>query len=84
MYTIHDLLGNKALAQAGLTNLKAAFALFTNNEQQFPLVHETAWGGVVSTASNVTGNSGEDFGNTYYNDHHFQFVSPFPFHLPPF
>lgn len=74
MYTIHDLLGNTALAQAGLTNLKAAFAVFASNQQQYPLVHETAWGGVVSTASYVTGNSGDDFGNTYYNDHHFQFV----------
>jgi endo-1,3(4)-beta-glucanase len=72
VYTIHDLLGNTALAQAGLTNLKQSFALFATNKQQFPLVYETAWKGVVSTASYVTGNSGVDFGNTYYNDHHFQ------------
>lgn len=32
-----------------------------------------AWGGVVSSASYVTGNSGADFGNTYYNDHHFHY-----------
>jgi len=32
-----------------------------------------AWGGVVSTASYVTGDSGADFGNTYYNDHHFHY-----------
>jgi endo-1,3(4)-beta-glucanase len=32
-----------------------------------------AWGGVVSTASYVTGDPGVDFGNTYYNDHHFHF-----------
>ena len=73
VYTIHDLLGDTALAQAGLTNLKQAFALFANNQQQFPLVYDTAWGGVVSSASYVTGQSGADFGNTYYNDHHFQY-----------
>jgi endo-1,3(4)-beta-glucanase len=79
VYTIHNLLGNTALAQAGLTNLKQSFALFARNQQQYPLVHETAWGGIVSTASYVTGNSGVDFGNTYYNDHHFQYSL-----LPPF
>ena len=32
-----------------------------------------AWGGVVSSGSYVTGDPGVDFGNTYYNDHHFHF-----------
>jgi endo-1,3(4)-beta-glucanase len=32
-----------------------------------------AWGGVVSSASYATGDSGADFGNTYYNDHHFHY-----------
>lgn len=27
----------------------------------------------MSSASYVTGNSGADFGNTYYNDHHFHY-----------
>ena len=34
---------------------------------------EAAWGGIVSSASYVTGDSGADFGNTYYNDHHFHY-----------
>jgi len=32
-----------------------------------------AWGGVVSSASYKTGNAGVDFGNSYYNDHHFHY-----------
>lgn len=32
-----------------------------------------AWGGVVSSATYATGDSGADFGNTYYNDHHFHY-----------
>lgn len=32
-----------------------------------------AWGGVVSSATYATGDSGLDFGNTYYNDHHFHY-----------
>ncbi len=30
----------------------------------------------------MDGNSGDDFGNTYYNDHHFQFVPLLPFSPP--
>ncbi|KAL9030538.1 MAG: hypothetical protein Q9196_001359 [Gyalolechia fulgens] len=71
IYAVHDLAGNTDLAQAGLNKLKAAFARFASNKQQYPLVYESAWGGVVSTASYATGDSGVDFGNTYYNDHHF-------------
>jgi endo-1,3(4)-beta-glucanase len=73
VYTLHDLVQDAALAQAGLTNLKASFAVFASNTQQFPLVHETAWGGIVSSASYTTGDPGADFGNTYYNDHHFHY-----------
>ena len=68
----------QALGQAGLKTLKAAFEMFVNNQQQFPLAYESTWGGVVSTATYATGNSGADFGNTYYNDHHFQSVPTHP------
>jgi len=71
IYAIHDLTGDTALASSGLDKLKTAFAVFANNKQQYPLVYESAWGGVVSSAAYVTGNAGEDFGNSYYNDHHF-------------
>jgi len=74
VYTLSELLDEKALGQAGLKQLKAAFDRFVSNQQQNPLVYESAWGGVVSTAAYVTGDSLADFGNTYYNDHHFQYV----------
>ena len=73
VYVLNDLSKNSSLAQTGLANLKSAFAVFVNNKQKYPLVYETAWKGVVSTGSYVTGDSGQDFGNTYYNDHHFHF-----------
>lgn len=69
IYAVHDLTGNSGLSSAGLAKLKDAYARFVNNTQQYPLVYESQWGGVVSSASYVTGNSGDDFGNTYYNDH---------------
>ncbi|KKY37749.1 putative glycoside hydrolase family 81 protein [Diaporthe ampelina] len=70
---VYDLLGESALAAAGLEKLKAAMARFATNRQIYPLVYESAWGGLVSSASYVTGDSGADFGNTYYNDHHFHY-----------
>ena len=37
------------------------------------LTREAAWGGLVSSATYLTGNDGADFGNTFYNDHHFHY-----------
>ncbi|KAJ4018142.1 endo-1,3-beta glucanase [Fusarium irregulare] len=73
VYVINNMLNDKALAQAGLEKLKTAFARFGSNKQNFPLVYESVWGGIVSTASYESGSPGSDFGNTYYNDHHFHF-----------
>ncbi|PWY95544.1 endo-1,3-beta-glucanase Engl1 [Aspergillus sclerotioniger CBS 115572] len=72
VYTVSKLGGNADLAASALQNLKNAFALFIDNKQQFPLVYDSVWRGVVSSAS-YGGDSGADFGNTYYNDHHFHY-----------
>jgi endo-1,3(4)-beta-glucanase len=72
-FAVHDLLRNPQLAHSGLANLKAAFSRFATNKQQFPLYYESAWGGIVSSATYETGDSGADFGNTFYNDHHFHY-----------
>ncbi|KAK4127201.1 glycoside hydrolase family 81 protein [Parathielavia appendiculata] len=68
---IQKLLEDQGLAQAGLNQLKVAFARFSQNAQKYPLVYESGWGGVVSSATYQTGDNGVDFGNTLYNDHHF-------------
>ncbi|KAL2842764.1 glycosyl hydrolase family 81-domain-containing protein [Aspergillus pseudoustus] len=72
IYTVDRLLGDHASATPALDRLKSAFARFTQNKQQFPLVYDTVWKGVVSTAS-YGGDVGADFGNTLYNDHHFHY-----------
>ena len=72
-YAINDILERPDLAQNGLSQLKTAFARFTTNMQKYPLAYDTAWKGIVSTATYVTGDYGLDFGNTYYNDHHFHY-----------
>ncbi|KIW63205.1 hypothetical protein, variant [Phialophora macrospora] len=73
VYTMHDLLGQQDLAKAALLELESCFDVFSNNRQQFPLLYDTDWKGLVSSASYVTGDSGVDFGNSYYNDHHFHY-----------
>ncbi|KAF4122840.1 endo-1,3(4)-beta-glucanase, partial [Geosmithia morbida] len=73
VYVMHDLVGDTAMAQSALVNLKAAYKVFADNTQAYPLVYDSAWGGAVSSASYVEGDSGLDFGNTYYNDHHFHY-----------
>jgi len=63
---LHDVVGNKTLAYTGLQKLEAAFATFVNNTQIIPLVYESAWGGVVSSATYNDGSINDDFGNTVY------------------
>lgn len=73
IYTTHDLLAEPNLAIQGLNKLKGAFAVFATNQQINPLVYDTIWNGIVSSGSYTTGDSGQDFGNTCYNDHHFHY-----------
>jgi endo-1,3(4)-beta-glucanase len=73
MYVMNELA--QGLAAAALAELKSAFATFTNNQQQFPLAYDVDRKEVVSSAVYVTGDSGADFGNSYYNDHHFHMAT---------
>lgn len=67
-----DMINRPDLANKILPKLKAAMAVFTNNKQINPLVYEKSWKGVVSSAG-MSGNAGADFGNSFYNDHHFHY-----------
>jgi endo-1,3(4)-beta-glucanase len=73
VYTMHDLADQQDLAKTALLELESCFEVFSNNQQIYPLLYDTDWKGIVSSASYVTGNSGDDFGNSYYNDHHFHY-----------
>lgn len=70
VYVAHELVHNASLALAGLQKLEAAFAVHVDNAQTFPLVYDTQWGGVVSISTYLSGNPGDDFGNTFYNVGH--------------
>lgn len=66
-------IGDTDVAAAGLNNLTTAFSIFVDNRQRYPMVYETTWRGLVSSGSYITNEALEDFGNTYYNDHHFHY-----------
>lgn len=74
VYTMNDLANQTSFAVPALDKLKRAFAIFANNKQEFPLYYDTDWKGLVSSASYVTGDPNVDFGNSYYNDHHFHYA----------
>ena len=73
VWAIQHIGGSADTARQGLERVKNSFALFTQNKQQFPLVYDTAWKGIVSSATYKSGDSGADFGNSLYNDHHFHY-----------
>lgn len=50
--------------------LQSAMAPFVTSNVQHPLKYDTTWGGIVSSAG-LDGNAMHDFGNSYYNDHHY-------------
>ncbi|ODV88378.1 glycoside hydrolase family 81 protein [Tortispora caseinolytica NRRL Y-17796] len=53
------------------SGLKSAFALWVSNTQQTKLVYDSKFRGIVSVSGLAS--SGADFGNGYYNDHHFHY-----------
>lgn len=73
IYAVNNLANNTGAASAGLVKLKECLNTFVNNTQILPLVYDTVWGGVVSSGTYQNGDFGLDFGNTYYNDHHFHY-----------
>ncbi|KAL6707856.1 endo-1,3-beta glucanase [Coniothyrium glycines] len=73
-YTLNSMAGNSRLAASGLGRLKEAFSVFVNNTQPEPLVYDQVWKGIVSSATyKPPYDTGLDFGNTMYNDHHFHY-----------
>lgn len=74
IYTLNTMTGNSQYAAAGLLKLKDAFNVFVNNTQPEPLFYDTVWKGIVSSATyRPPYDTGLDFGNTLYNDHHFHY-----------
>lgn len=72
IFTCKYILKDDKLAKMGLDKLKEAFGRFSTNSQQFPLVYDTTWKGMISVAG-LGGDALQDFGNSFYNDHNFHY-----------
>lgn len=73
LYVVGFVLKDEQLARKQLLKMKQAFSRFIQNKQQAPLVYNSTWKGIVSSAGLKDGNFYCDFGNCFYNDHHFHY-----------
>ncbi|CAN3375356.1 hypothetical protein DIURU_002444 [Diutina rugosa] len=72
LLVISDVLKDDDVAKATLEQVKKAFDQFLNNKQTYPLMYDTRYKGVTSSSAQE-GDTGADFGSSYYNDHHFHY-----------
>lgn len=68
LYCCCYIIKDSTLVSQLLPKLKAAMARFVGNNQILPLRYDKTWGGLISS-----GTPSDDFGNSYYNDHHFHY-----------
>lgn len=73
LLTVSQIVGDEATTKSTLANLKSAFKILLQNKQFYPLIYDTKFGGLVSSGDWASTSTGYDFGNTYYNDHHFHY-----------
>lgn len=73
LYVLNDIVKDEDAAKSLLKSLKEYYSTwFKNTDVGYPLMHDTKFGGVTSTANN-DGDTGADFGSGFYNDHHFHY-----------
>jgi len=67
-YVCRFILKDSELTSKILPKVKEAIEIFANNKQKYPLVYDSTWKGLISSAEPAA-----DFGNSNYNDHHFHY-----------
>lgn len=72
LLVVSDIIKDEDVTNSTLEAMKDAFEPFINNKQYYPLMYDTKFGGVTSSASQG-GDTGVEFGAAYYNDHHFHY-----------
>ena len=69
LYSTCFIIKDLNLTKKLLKMLQVAFNRFISNNQMIPLNYDTVWKGVISSTNEPM----KDFGNSYYNDHHFHY-----------
>lgn len=71
---VKDILKNNDTSTECIRNLKMAMDKFATNIQKFPLGHDETYKGVVSSISwDSSASETGDYGNTFYNNHNYQY-----------
>ncbi|CCH42382.1 putative secreted protein [Wickerhamomyces ciferrii] len=75
LLVLDEIIKEEKVRDSTLQKLKDAFDIFVKNEEFYPLMYDTRYKGVTSSAAQ---NSDEDpgrldYGAPYYNDHHFHY-----------
>lgn len=73
LLVVNDILQDQATAKETLNRLKTIFSTFIQNKQLYPLIYDTIYKGITSSASLKTGDVNADFGSPLYSDHHFHY-----------
>lgn len=68
LYCCRYILNDDDLVDKLMPKLQTAMKRFSSNTQILPLRYDTTWKGLISS-----GIESQDFGNSYYNDHHFHY-----------
>ncbi|KAK9766843.1 hypothetical protein K7432_003775 [Basidiobolus ranarum] len=68
---IAEQIGRLELLEKILDNLKRALVPWFTGKNQNPLVYDLTWKGIISR--NGINDRGADFGNGWYNDHHYHY-----------
>lgn len=69
LFSCNKILNDNNLIIKLLDLLIEAMNRFTKNNQKLPLVCDKTWKGLISS-----GDACQDFGNSFYNDHHFHYA----------
>lgn len=69
LYSTCFIINDLDLTKKLLKMLQMALNRFISNSQMIPLNYDTTWKGVISSTNEPM----KDFGNSYYNDHHFHY-----------
>lgn len=72
LLVLSDIVKDETLTNSLLSALKSFFSRLSLNNIAYPLMYDTTFGGVTTTANN-NGDTNAEFGSGYYNDHHFHY-----------
>ena len=73
LWVIKEVLSNNEWVAKGLEKLELELAKYVDNTVKIPLYYDDTWKGLVSRAGLIGDDPGSDFGNSFYNDHHFHY-----------